>query len=200
MNRKIILWSWFLPIVLFLFANCDNSDGTSVLEEEMEMEEVIPEQDTTNNETLDSTDMTMEDQAIDSTTIDTTAQILAKITAVTVSGMANSYTFNVTIESPDLGCEQYADWWEVVGVDSVLRYRRILTHSHVDEQPFTRSGGPVPIDENKEVIVRAHINNLGYGIQIFKGTVGNGFKVDSLSTDFAIGLDTLSPLPTGCAF
>jgi len=199
MNKKIIRRSWFLPIVLFLFVNCDNSNGTSVLEEEMEMEEVITEQDTTNNEPLDSIDMAMEEES-DSTTMDTTAQILAKITEATVSGMANNYTFNVTIESPDLGCEQYADWWEVVGMDSVLLYRRILTHSHVDEQPFTRSGGPVPIDENKEVIVRAHINNLGYGIQIFKGTVGNGFKVDSLPNDFAIGLDTLSPLPTGCAF
>jgi len=200
MNRKLILWSWFLSVILCLLVNCDNSNGTAVLEEEMEIEEVITEQDTTNKDSIDSIDMVMEDQSLDSITMDTAAQILAKVTEVTISGMANNYTFNVTIESPDLGCEQYADWWEVVGTDSVLLYRRILTHSHVDEQPFTRSGGPVPIDENKEVIVRAHINNLGYGIQIFKGTAGNGFKVDSLPTDFATGLETSSPLPTSCAF
>lgn len=126
--------------------------------------------------------------------------ILAKITEVTVSGNSGSYTFNVTIESPDTGCDQYADWWEVFNPDGELLYRRILAHSHVDEQPFTRSGGLVPIAENTEVIVRAHMNNLGYGTQVFRGTVSGGFEVDSIGTDFAIQLETTEPLPTDCAF
>ncbi len=125
---------------------------------------------------------------------------LAKITEVAVSGSSGNYTFNVTIESPDTGCDQYADWWEVFTPNGELLYRRILLHSHVDEQPFTRSGGPVPITENTEVIVRAHMNNLSYGTQVFRGTVSAGFGVDSLSTDFAIQLETTNPLPTGCAF
>lgn len=125
---------------------------------------------------------------------------LAKITEVAVSGNSGNYTFNVTIESPDTGCDQYADWWEVFTPDGELLYRRILAHSHVDEQPFTRSGGPVPITENTEVIVRAHMNNLSYGTQVFRGTVSGGFEVDSIGTDFAIQLETTEPLPTDCAF
>lgn len=126
--------------------------------------------------------------------------VSAKVTAVSVSGNSGSYTFNVTIESPDTDCDQYADWWEVFSPDGELLYRRILAHSHVDEQPFTRSGGPVPITENAEVIVRAHMNNLSYGTQVFRGTVSNGFQVDSLSADFAIQLEATEPLPTNCAF
>ena len=68
---------------------------------------------------------------------------LAKITAVECTGGPNNYTLSVTIESPDTGCDQYADWWEVFYPDNTLIYRRILSHSHVNEQPFTRSGGPV---------------------------------------------------------
>jgi len=126
--------------------------------------------------------------------------ISAKVTEVAVSGTSGNYTFNVTIESPDTGCDQYADWWEVFSPDGELFYRRILAHSHVDEQPFTRSGGSVPISENTEVIVRAHMNNLSYGTQVFRGTVSDGFQVDSLGVDFAIELETTNPLPTNCAF
>ncbi|MEO1010560.1 MAG: hypothetical protein AAFX53_04590 [Bacteroidota bacterium] len=75
----------------------------------------------------------------------------ARITQVTVSGNANNYTFNVTIESPDTGCDQYADWWEVIDMEGNLIHRRVLAHSHVDEQPFTRSGTPVRITTDRQV-------------------------------------------------
>jgi len=39
---------------------------------------------------------------------------LASVTSVVVSGEAGNYALDVTIESPDTGCNQYADWWEVV--------------------------------------------------------------------------------------
>ena len=86
----------------------------------------------------------------------------AEVTSVSVSGGAGAYTFSVGVKSPDTGCEQYADWWEVLSEDAQLIYRRILTHSHVTEQPFTRSGGPVTVDTGQIIIIRAHMNNLGY--------------------------------------
>lgn len=124
----------------------------------------------------------------------------AKITAVECIGQPNNYTFDVTIESPDTGCDQYADWWEVFTPDSVLIYRRILTHSHVTEQPFTRSGGTVEVGADDFIYVRAHMNNLGYGTQVFSGNVREGLELDSLQTNFAISLSETDPLPQDCAF
>lgn len=125
---------------------------------------------------------------------------LAKINAVECTGQTNNYTFSVTIESPDVGCEQYADWWEVLTPDSLLIYRRILTHSHVDEQPFTRSGGLVHVGADDFIYVRAHMNNLGYGTQVFSGTPREGLLQDSLSQDFGLSVLSVDPLPDACAF
>ena len=61
--------------------------------------------------------------------------------------------FPSIVASPDTGCDQYANWWEVITEDGALIYRRILGHSHVNEQPFIRSGVGVVIDENQVVIV-----------------------------------------------
>lgn len=128
------------------------------------------------------------------------SQNLASVTAVECTGQPFNYTFGVTIESPDLGCEQYADWWEVITADSILIYRRILAHSHVDEQPFTRSGGIVDVGADDFIYVRAHMNNLGYGHQIFSGTPREGLVLDSLDQFYALSLEETSPLPDGCAF
>ena len=115
---------------------------------------------------------------------------------------SGEYTFSVTIASPDTGCEQYADWWEVIAEDGTLIYRRILTHSHVNEQPFTRSGGKVSITDNQVVYVRAHMNNVGYGGQVMRGSVLNGFEIKTLPNDYAKELETekQEPLPSGCNF
>ncbi len=104
-----------------------------------------------------------------------TTQPLADVINVTVGGDAGAYQFAVEIASPDTGCEQYADWWEVLADDGALLYRRILTHSHVDEQPFTRSGGPVAIAPETEVWVRAHLYPAGYGGRAMRGSVAGGF-------------------------
>jgi len=124
----------------------------------------------------------------------------AEVTDVSISGDENSYTFNVTIKSPDTGCDQYADWWEIFDLDGELIYRRILAHSHVDEQPFTRSGGPVEIDKDTEVFVRAHMNNSGYSSKVFRGSVNNDFIAADLDIEFAESLEETAPLPSGCDF
>lgn len=126
--------------------------------------------------------------------------IVADITEVNVTGNPNSYTFAVTITSPDTGCDQYANWWEVISLDGQLIYRRVLGHSHINEQPFTRTGGPVNISANLEVMVRAWMHPTGYGGKIYKGSVANGFECTVLSGEYAKALSEQQPLPTSCPF
>ncbi len=126
--------------------------------------------------------------------------VQADVIAVQASGQPGAYQLNVTVKSPDTSCKQYADWWEVVSTDGKLLYRRVLLHSHVDEQPFTRSGGPVPIQADTVVWVRAHMNTGGYGGMAFKGSVKTGFKQAMPDVEFAAGLAKQAPLPDGCDF
>ena len=127
----------------------------------------------------------------------------AVVKDVKVSGNENAYSFAVTLASPDKGCEQYANWWEVISVDgNTLIYRRILGHSHVNEQPFTRSGGAVVITANTEVIIRAHMYPAGYGMGkiAMKGSVANGFTALDVAADFGADMEEDAPQPSGCAF
>lgn len=124
----------------------------------------------------------------------------AKVVSVKVEGQAQNYIFNVGISSPDTGCNQYANWWEVLNQEGKLLYRRILAHSHVNEQPFERSGGTVPINNSELVIIRAHMNNSGYGKTVFKGSVKDGFKQTQLEPNFAIEVKSQQPQPGECAF
>lgn len=118
----------------------------------------------------------------------------ANVMAVEANGESGDYTFAVTVRSPDTGCDQYADWWEVVSADGKdLIYRRILAHPHIDEQPFTRSGGTVPIPPDSTVVVRAHMNNQGYGGQAMRGTPAGGFSATDLPPDFGKNIDPASP-------
>ena len=126
---------------------------------------------------------------------------VVEVVSVSVSGDENNYNYSVGIASPDTGCEQYANWWEIISEDgATLIYRRILGHSHVTEQPFIRSGGIVQTLKDETVIIRAHMNNSGYGVRAFKGSVALGFSEFTLSEDFAAGIENLEPLPTSCAF
>ena len=128
------------------------------------------------------------------------SQTMAHILSAQASGESSNYFFTVTIQSPDLGCNQYANWWEVLSESGDLLYRRILTHSHVNEQPFSRMGGAIPITSDEPVYIRAHMNTAGYGGMAFHGTVESGFFPIALSADFASALATSAPLPAGCDF
>lgn len=124
----------------------------------------------------------------------------ANVVAVRATGSPGKYEFSVTVSSPDKGCQQYADWWEVVSDDGKLLYRRVLFHSHAHEQPFERSGGPVPLKSDAVVWVRAHMHPGGYGGTVFKGSVRSGFREGRLATGFGAELEKLPPLPDSCAF
>ena len=126
-------------------------------------------------------------------------EIRADVIKVMVTGKS-SYRFNVTLESDETGCQQYADWWEVLDSQGKLLYRRILLHSHPNDQPFTRSGGSVPLDPDAIVYVRGHMNKLGYVGDLFVGSVAKGFKKAEKIPAFPKSLEAQKPLPDGCAF
>jgi glucose/arabinose dehydrogenase len=122
------------------------------------------------------------------------------ILSIRAVGEPNAYNFAVEVASPDTGCDQYADWWEVVSEGGDLIYRRTLLHSHVNEQPFTRSGGPVSIGTNTVVIVRAHMYPGGYGGTTMRGSVASGFEIWNADIDFAAELEEAPPQPPECGF
>ena len=126
-------------------------------------------------------------------------EIRADVIKVTVTGKS-SYRFNVTLESDETGCQQYADWWEVLDSQGKLLYRRILFHSHPNDQPFTRSGGNVILNPDQKVFIRGHMNKLGYVGDLFEGSVSKGFQKTEKPLVFPKALETQVPLPDGCAF
>jgi hypothetical protein len=81
-----------------------------------------------------------------------------------VQAADESWTFNVTVQHPDTGWEDYADGWDILALNGMVlkpdaesQFTRTLLHPHVDEQPVTRSqsGIVIPPDVTK-VRVRAH--------------------------------------------
>ncbi|MFP8871855.1 MAG: hypothetical protein VCB43_10835 [Myxococcota bacterium] len=120
---------------------------------------------------------------------------------MTATGTDGPWTFSVTIRSDETGCDQYADWWEIVTPDGELVYRRILAHSHPDDQPFTRAGEqPADVTSTVEVYVRAHLAPGGYVGSVFGGTVDGGFSEIAVADGFAADLESVAPQPDGCLF
>ena len=124
----------------------------------------------------------------------------ADVLSIQVTGSPRAYNFAVEASSPDTSCEQYADWWEVFSEDGQLLYRRILLHSHVTEQPFTRSGGSVDIAADDVVFIRAHMNTVGYGGLLMTGTVQDGFMPVEVEAGFGSELGRVPPQPEDCVF
>ena len=122
----------------------------------------------------------------------------ANITAVEVSGSKGAYSFSVTVSSVETGCDQYANWWEVLDSEGTLLYRRILLHAHPDAQPFTRVGGDVDIDPYTLVYVRAHMHPVGYVGTVLKGSVATGFRKVENVPEFDKEIEEQEPLSTGC--
>jgi hypothetical protein len=126
------------------------------------------------------------------------AEPRADVLRAAARGAPGAYELAVTVKSPDRGCDAYANWWEVVGEDGKLLFRRVLMHSHPDEQPFTRPGGPVPIAADATVVVRAHFHPTGYGGAVLRGSVARGFAPWSPPPGFAAELAKQPPHPSEC--
>jgi len=124
----------------------------------------------------------------------------ANVIKVKTKGSDGAYRFSVTLKSTETGCDQYADWWEVVSKKGELLYRRILVHSHPDTQPFTRSGGNVNIQKDDIVYIRGHMNKEGYVGDVMMGSVSEGFKKVNEVVNFSETLETQTPLPKGCLY
>lgn len=74
------------------------------------------------------------------------------------------WSFNVRLNHPDTGWEDYTDGWHVETLDGRILGVRILLHPHVNEMPFSRSQGGIAIPADVlEVQVRSHDLVSGYG-------------------------------------
>jgi len=125
--------------------------------------------------------------------------IRADIVKVEVTGTTGNYMFLISVKSNDTGCEQYANWWEVLDVNKELIYRRILGHPHVNEQPIVRYGeNYIDIQSDDVLYIRAHMNNKGYVGDVFKGSVDSGFSVVSTVPTFDAAIELEDPQPPEC--
>lgn len=76
---------------------------------------------------------------------------------------ADVWTFAVTVRHGDRDPDHWADWWRVRTPDGRELGRRVLLHSHVDEQPFTRDA-PIRVPRDvRIVVIEAHDKVHGLG-------------------------------------
>ena len=97
-----------------------------------------------------------------------------------------TYAFSITVRHDDEGWKHYADRWEVMSPDGKVLGTRVLSHPHVNEQPFTRSLSGVRIPGQPTVVtVRAKCNVHGFGgreVTVdLSQSKGDGYEVIPLS-------------------
>ncbi|MGB0713836.1 MAG: hypothetical protein ACPGUC_09785 [Gammaproteobacteria bacterium] len=93
----------------------------------------------------------------------------ARVLEARAERAAQGYHFHVTIRHADIGWDHYANAWEVVSNDGATVYgKRTLYHPHVNEQPFTRSLGPIGIPDGVlSVSIRAYDSVHGASSELF---------------------------------
>jgi hypothetical protein len=130
----------------------------------------------------------------------TTGPPRADVIGARAAGETGSLTVSVTIRSDETGCDQYADWWEIVTPAGELVARRILAHSHPTDNPFERSEPDVALDLETDVIIRAHMAPGGYSGDAIQGSFNSGFTTAELEDGWASSLADSPPLPEDCLF
>lgn len=97
-------------------------------------------------------------------------------------GQPGVWSFDVTLNHPDTGWEDYADGWHVATADGAILGTRILLHPHTTEMPFTRSLSNVTVPaEVTEVLIRAHDLVSGYDpdtVRVPLGESGSGERYE----------------------
>ena len=171
-------------------------------------QESVSDSDNKNNDTESDTgestdgDTTQTADAGETADAGDPSESWVNILDVSTSGSDGSYFFTVTFESADVDCTRYADWWEVLSEDGTLLYRRILMHPHTKKlsgNPVARSGGPVSISAMETVIVRGHMNDVGYSGTPMRGSIEGGFVAfPKIAPSFAINVETEEPQPGEC--
>ncbi len=73
------------------------------------------------------------------------------------------WTFSVTVKHDDKGPNHWVDWWRVRTPEGRELGRRVLLHSHEDEQPFTRDERIRVPPNPRSVVVEAHDKVHGLG-------------------------------------
>ena len=115
----------------------------------------------------------------------------------------NSWRYKLIVPQ-DCRCITFDDFAQAA-------YRRILEHSHTDENgtadadmpgnTFTRSGGPVPIAADTVVLVRAHMSTGGYNGRVMRGSPSGGFvDAPDITSTFAAGVEADPPQSVSCDF
>jgi len=65
---------------------------------------------------------------------------------------ARGWRITVTLRHTDSGWDHYANAWRIIADNGQILGERILHHPHVNEQPFTRSLGPVAIPVGTQAV------------------------------------------------
>ncbi|MFT4622594.1 MAG: hypothetical protein ACI8PZ_001250 [Myxococcota bacterium] len=140
--------------------------------------------------------------SVTTTTLTTTtpASPRADVVAARASGDDGDLTVYVTVRSDETGCDQYTDWWEVVSPQGALIARRVLGHSHPDDNPFERSEAGVAVTRATDIVIRAHMSPGGYVGDALAGSFDGGFATAELPQRWADALQREEPLPDGCLF
>ena len=86
----------------------------------------------------------------------------AEIVSAEAARAGEAWRVSVTLRHADTGWDDYADGWRVIAGGKVVG-TRVLTHPHVEEQPFTRSL-TLAIPEGVETVeVEASTSTTGWG-------------------------------------
>lgn len=89
-----------------------------------------------------------------------------EIVGTTFTKRGDTWQVSTTLRHADTGWEHYADAWRVITDAGEELGTRVLSHPHVDEQPFTRSLGDVTIPADTYIVhVEAHDKVHGWGKQ-----------------------------------